>query len=196
MDTLAPLAQFSPTCKVCERGQLIPKKIFRMSGPVVVIGFILLIPSVLGMLAATLMFFGVIAYNGNESSDTTTERLNPAVSAIPQPQDPQSASALPDNEFRRACASGVIESSLKGANKIPTLPMVVQACECTLDASKEGNLSSDTTNACGERWLRGEFGMPDEKGKFPTFKSINPIPTCGPQKSRPTSKSTRYGEPA
>ncbi len=36
-------------CKVCDRGTLRKKDIFRMSGPVVVIGFILLIPSMIGM---------------------------------------------------------------------------------------------------------------------------------------------------
>jgi hypothetical protein len=34
-------------CKVCDRGAMSQKKVFRMSLPVVVIGFILLIPSVL-----------------------------------------------------------------------------------------------------------------------------------------------------
>ena len=42
-------------CKVCDRGFLASKKIFRMSGPVVVIGFIFLIPSVLGILPAALL---------------------------------------------------------------------------------------------------------------------------------------------
>jgi hypothetical protein len=159
-------------CKVCERGQLSPKKIFRMSGPVVTIGFILLVPSVLGKLAATLMFFRVIAYNGNESSGTTTERLNPAVSALPQPQDSQPSWDLQsDNEFRRACAVGVTESQ-RESNKFPTLPAVVQTCECTLDASEAANdFSSDTIKAsaglCALRWLREDVGMPDEKRKIP-----------------------------
>lgn len=42
-----------------------PKKIFRMSGPIVVIGFILLIPSILGMIAATTLFaLSVITFDG------------------------------------------------------------------------------------------------------------------------------------
>lgn len=40
------------TCKVCERGSLFPQKVYRMSPPVVAIGYILLIPSVLGVLAS------------------------------------------------------------------------------------------------------------------------------------------------
>ena len=35
-------------CKVCDSGTLTLKTVFRMSGPAVAIGFILLIPSILG----------------------------------------------------------------------------------------------------------------------------------------------------
>ena len=45
-----PTSPLYLTCKVCDRGTLAQKKIFRMSTPVVVIGFILLIPSALGIL--------------------------------------------------------------------------------------------------------------------------------------------------
>ena len=48
-----------PACKVCDRGVLVPKKIFRMSWPVVAIGYILLIPSVLGMLLSVLFLIAV-----------------------------------------------------------------------------------------------------------------------------------------
>jgi hypothetical protein len=63
--------QFYPTCKVCERGLLVPKKMFRMSGPVVAIGFILLIPSALGIIAAAVLFFGLIASNVTGPSGAT-----------------------------------------------------------------------------------------------------------------------------
>jgi hypothetical protein len=56
-------AQYQPSCKVCERGVLVPKKIYRMSGPVVVIGFIFLIPCILGMLLAALLFTALVAPN-------------------------------------------------------------------------------------------------------------------------------------
>lgn len=42
-------------CKVCDRGTLVSRKKRRMSGPVVFIGFILLIPSV----ASTILFSAV-----------------------------------------------------------------------------------------------------------------------------------------
>ncbi len=44
-------------CKICDRGTLFRTKKFRMSGPVVVIGFLLLIPSILGILFSILMLF-------------------------------------------------------------------------------------------------------------------------------------------
>ncbi|MGP8155935.1 MAG: hypothetical protein ACLQMT_03630 [Candidatus Acidiferrales bacterium] len=49
-------------CKVCGRGELIPKQIYRLSGPAVVIGYILLIPSVLGMVVCTLTLVAVAGY--------------------------------------------------------------------------------------------------------------------------------------
>jgi hypothetical protein len=42
----------------------VKKKIFRMSGPVVAIGFILSIPSILGMLAGGAVFISMIAFSG------------------------------------------------------------------------------------------------------------------------------------
>jgi len=55
MDTSPPLPLQNPLCRVCGQGAMIKRKRFRMSGPVLVIGFILLIPSVLGMLFGILM---------------------------------------------------------------------------------------------------------------------------------------------
>lgn len=46
-------------CQTCGAGTLIPKKISRMSAPVVVIGWLLLVPSFFGMLVGgTAIFFG------------------------------------------------------------------------------------------------------------------------------------------
>jgi hypothetical protein len=48
-------------CKVCDRGALVPKKLYRMSRPVVAIGFILLIPCILGMLVAAFFAAALVA---------------------------------------------------------------------------------------------------------------------------------------
>lgn len=45
-----PLDKATPfICKICDRGELRKKRLYRMSWPVVVIGGILVVPSVLGM---------------------------------------------------------------------------------------------------------------------------------------------------
>ena len=78
--------QYQPSCKVCERGVLVPKKIYRMSGPVVVVGYILLIPSILGMSFSFLVFFGVIIAGGSEASRARSEAITEMRHAdVPEP---------------------------------------------------------------------------------------------------------------
>lgn len=43
-------------CQICGQGIMTRKRVFRMSTPVVVIGFVLLVPSILGILFGGLMF--------------------------------------------------------------------------------------------------------------------------------------------
>lgn len=62
-------------CKVCDAGTLLRRKKFRMSGPVVAIGYILLIPSILGILFSAFMFFTAASLphaNGAASADMAT----------------------------------------------------------------------------------------------------------------------------
>jgi hypothetical protein len=64
----SPQAQQSgmnPLCRTCGQGALIKRKKFRMSGPVVAVGFILLVPSVLGVLFGVLMLFVTGATSSN-----------------------------------------------------------------------------------------------------------------------------------
>jgi hypothetical protein len=73
-------------CKVCDRGTLVRKKQFRMSGPVVVIGFILLIPSVLGIFVSGLILLGVIFTAGSESDSARNEAMESMRNhSIPEP---------------------------------------------------------------------------------------------------------------
>jgi hypothetical protein len=160
-------SQFHPTCKVCERGALIPNKIYRMSGPVVAIGFILLIPSILGMVVSAVIFFGVVAYKGEEQSST------PVAEQIDS-QDPQT-----DNGFRRACAAGVIEGVKEQSARFPSLSSVVHICECSLNSRKQGTFSASTTNTCAERWLYADAQTPDPQTEAPyaqVYKSyVDPL---------------------
>lgn len=51
-----PAVSANPACKVCDRGTLMRRKMRRLSGPAVAIGYILLIPSILGMAACAILF--------------------------------------------------------------------------------------------------------------------------------------------
>ncbi len=47
------------SCKICDKGSLIQRKKYRMSGPVVFIGYVLLVPSVLGVIVSAIMFLEI-----------------------------------------------------------------------------------------------------------------------------------------
>jgi hypothetical protein len=57
-------------CKICDKGSLQQKKKYRMSGPVVFIGYILLIPSVLGVIISAVTFLGISSAASRSGSDT------------------------------------------------------------------------------------------------------------------------------
>lgn len=137
--SVPPPSQFHPPCKICDRGELIPKKIFRMSGPVVAIGFILLVPSVLGMLAAGLMFFGVFAFEGNDSNRATIVEDN-------------------DTQVRRACINQPIAYSPVGLN-------TAEYCECVLTEFKKTGSVSRAATLCAQRHDGGTLAPVDEKTK-------------------------------
>jgi hypothetical protein len=122
---------------------LVSKKIFRMSGPVVTIGFILLIPSVLGMAAAALMFFGVISYNGTESSSAI-----PAVATIQEDDD---------THWRRICISTHTDSKTT-----ITVTEQEQYCECSLSELKAGNPLKDATHVCAQRLANNTLSALDQ----------------------------------
>ena len=58
----------TPTCPTCQKGLLALKKKYRMSTPVVIIGWLLLIPSFLGMLMGLLGLFAT----GSAATTTST----------------------------------------------------------------------------------------------------------------------------
>ena len=53
-------------CQTCNSGQLIPRRRYRMSGIVVFIGYLLLIPSIIGIAISVLMLFA----SGGATSQT------------------------------------------------------------------------------------------------------------------------------
>ena len=57
------------TCKVCDKGLLTRKKKYRLSGPVVLIGYILLIPSVLGVIVSLVAFVNISSVAPHANAD-------------------------------------------------------------------------------------------------------------------------------
>ncbi len=70
------------TCKVCDRGSLSSKKVFRLSGPVVAIGFILLIPSILGMVFSGILLIGVNSIASQSRHQPTPKTSNHDLQAL------------------------------------------------------------------------------------------------------------------
>jgi hypothetical protein len=95
-------------CKVCDRGSLSPKKVFRMSGPVVAIGFIILIPSILGIVFGGIMLIGV----NNIASQARHQPIQSASNhEIPALEGKYS------NYITDPSMSDLMPRSLKGANR-------------------------------------------------------------------------------
>lgn len=65
----APAPAWSPRCNTCGAGSLIRKKKYRMSGPVVVIGYILILPSILGILISVFIFLAALAAGGSTAAN-------------------------------------------------------------------------------------------------------------------------------
>jgi len=73
-------------CHTCGQGSLMKRKKYRMSGPVVLIGYIMLIPSVIGMLIGVLLLFASGSASTAVSSAADKEtRTRLVAQAIPEP---------------------------------------------------------------------------------------------------------------
>jgi hypothetical protein len=110
-------------CKTCDQGVLVLQKVHRLSGPSVTIGYILLIPSLLGI-AFSIVFF-VISMAGAASvaqekiSATTLQRLHdtnvPAgivatLEAGKKPSDADKAGLTPDQSAAVSTAETEVQS--------------------------------------------------------------------------------------
>jgi hypothetical protein len=91
-------AEIHPLCRTCGQGTLVPRKTFRMSGPVVVIGFILLIPSVLGMLFGILTLVGIGMAQSEPPSVDLQTRTRLEAQQVPEPVITQVAASKPIDE--------------------------------------------------------------------------------------------------
>lgn len=127
-------------CKVCDRGALSSKTVFRMSGPVVAIGFILLIPSILGIVACALMLIGVgVAANAAHkmsAMDGERTRLFQSTS---------------DAGFRKSCAKSFKQSYYQTQGLPASQSLAEQYCECALSTFKESGSLTFATETCSQR---------------------------------------------
>lgn len=111
-----------------------------MSGPVVAIGFILLIPSVIGIVTSATLLIGV--------------------NTVSLPQQPYQSAE--DAKFRKACKDAFVgrQAQLAVFSKVTAL----QFCECTLSTYKATG-SVDVRGAsqrCAEQGLSGTLKEPDQ----------------------------------
>jgi hypothetical protein len=125
-------------CKVCDRGALVSKKVFRMSWPVVAIGFILLIPSILGIVFSLIVLVGV--------------------NSVSVPHQPTQSAQ--DATFRKSCKDSFLEQQTRYTQLAQTT--APQFCECTLSASKAGNSVERASETCAEQAVNGTLSEPDD----------------------------------
>ena len=59
-----------PTCQICHTGQLLSRRMYRLSGPAVVIGYIFLIPAIFGILLGILFFVGSCGAAATTTTDS------------------------------------------------------------------------------------------------------------------------------
>jgi len=134
------------TCKVCDRGTLISKEAFRLSGPAVAIGFILLIPSVIGMLSCAAM---LLAFNTAVGA-TLGIRAN-------GPGHPYQSAF--DADFRHSCAQSTrVRSQAEG--RFPSQQQIEEYCECALSSYKESGAVTETAELCTQRVNDGTVDTP------------------------------------
>jgi hypothetical protein len=127
-------------CKICDRGTLRQKSVYRLSGPAVAIGYILLIPSVIGMTVCLFMF------------------VSSSVSATNQPY--QSAS---DAKYRLNCAKGMKQAYYRQHGTIASQKFIEQSCECFLSVYKETGSVTSAPDTCGKQLRDGTLATPSKE---------------------------------
>jgi len=133
-----------PTCKICDSGTLRLKEVHRLSGPAVVIGFILLIPSVLGIFSCVVM---LIAFNTSVGSALG---INANISGHQYQSDG-------DEKFRKNCkdAFGQVSYELPGTS-------APQYCECMLAMYKRTDSLEVAGRTCADKGLNGTLEKPSK----------------------------------
>jgi hypothetical protein len=117
-------------CQICGQGVMTRKRVFRMSGPAVVIGFILLVPSILGILFGGLTFLAAAIGSANADKNVSSAELESIRSSL-------AAQHVPDDIIADVCAEKpVSETRLSLARLNSTQQLAVHAAELKLSTAK------------------------------------------------------------
>src|ERR1700691_3651293 len=114
-------------CKICDRGELKRRSVHRMSTPVVVIGYILLVPSIVGMLICAALI-----------SVALTHGISPWAAS----RESSSAQSASDAEVRRNCIAGHGQADAD-------LPALEEFCECQFSTTVDQPLPNDDGGTFG-----------------------------------------------
>lgn len=123
------------TCKVCDSGTLRSRRVHRLSGPAVVIGYIILIPSIVGILTCAALLIGLnLTRSGSGSSHLSQSKA--------------------DAMFRQTCAQKV-RAQVRIQGYYPSQPAVEAFCECELSTLKVTGSQVETAEVCNQRAQEG-----------------------------------------
>lgn len=111
-----------------------------MSGPVVAIGYILLVPSILG-LVIRVMFRELNASSAGVQRAETSESSLPVQSSF-------------DGSFRKSCASAYRQKNLE-TGYTASQRQIEQYCECALSQNKETSSELEAAQTCLQRSREG-----------------------------------------
>ena len=132
------------TCKVCERGTLARKLVHRLSRPAVVLGYLLLVPSVIGLFVSGFLFVHAAVNRSGSISDS-----------------PSTFADSFNRSFRGSCLKSFNESMQKSKGTLPQ-PLVAEGyCECALSNYKETLSTSKAADVCTKNFSEGSLSTPD-----------------------------------
>jgi hypothetical protein len=143
--TVEPEPSVPITCKVCERGTLAKKLVHRLSLPAVVVGYLLVVPSVIGLFVSGFLFVhAAMSTSGSASGSpsTFTDSFN--------------------RSFRGTCVKSFNESYQKSAGTLPPALVAEGYCECALSHYKETLSTSKASDVCTKNLSEGSLGTPDQ----------------------------------
>jgi hypothetical protein len=151
----APPAQ-ELLCKVCERGGLESKNVFRMSGPAVAIGYILLVPSIIGILICAVLIIVALIHGSSPSASGN----------VPVQENV-------DGGTRRWCINSLAPPNLSDQQ-------AAQYCECWSSLLDHDYIGRDAIVKCMDQLSQGTIAAIDPE-TLSQYSSLRGHPQAYPQ---------------